>query len=383
MRVHSKARCGKALASQQNLEIKVKTIAVWVLSLSLVGLANETRAATFCVSTGTELRTALMTASANDEADTIKIEVGTYTSTGGAPIAFAYSTAQNFTLIVAGGYVSHPPQMCDQQLDQPEATVLSGSNAKQVMQLYGSPGTIGGQSLSNLTIRDGFTSESGGGLYIGGSGGFTGNVLVRRVIIERNVSSMFGGGMTLYTEGLVNVRNSMFLLNRCGITNCAITATVNAASPATTRAFFGNNTIVGNQCTSGSSCTVTGARFGGSARAVFYNNVFAANSNGDLDLFSFSGGTVDLYYNNLVTRTGTAPTTMVGNIAYANPQFVDLLNDDFRPTLGSPLRNAGTDQFALEPIDLAGELRINENRVDIGAYENSDRIFADAFDLFE
>ena len=360
----------------------MKTIGVWILVLGLAGLANETRAATFCVSTGDQLRIALMTASANNEADTIKIEVGTYTQTGGAPIAFAYSTAQNFTLIVAGGYVSHPPQMCDQQLDQPEATVLSGSNSKQVLQLYGSPGTIGGQSLSNLTIRDGYaTSQSGAGLSIGGAGGFTGNVLVRSVIIERNISTTFGGGMRLYTEGFANVRNSMFLLNRCGMSNCAITATVNAASPATTRAFFGNNTIVGNQCTSGSSCTATGARLGGSASALFYNNVFAANSNGDLDLLSLSGATFDLYYNNLVTRTGTAPTTMVGNIAYANPQFADLLNDDFRPTLSSPLRNAGTEQFVMEPIDLAGQPRVNENHVDIGAYENGDRIFADNFEL--
>ena len=166
-----------------------------------------------------------------------------------------------------------------------------------------------------------------------------------------------------------------------GVADCAITATVNAASGATTRASFGNNTIVGHQCTSGASCTATGARFGGSARALFYNNVFAANSNGDIDLLSLGGGSVDLYYNNYVTATGTAPSLSVGNISFANPQFVDLLNDDLRPTLGSPLRNAGTDEFVLSTQDLAGEARINENRVDIGAYENVDRIFADNFEL--
>ena len=354
-------------------------------AIALAGLAILTagaHAAEFCVSTSAQLQQALMTASSNNQADTIKIETGTYTATGGA-IAFAYSTAQNFTLIVSGGYVSNPPQLCVRQLDNPAATVLSGSDARQVMKLSGSPGTIGGQSVSNLTIQDGLSSQAGAGLSVGGGGGFTGNVLVYRVIVARNVGTQFGGGLAVYSEGIVNIRNNLFLLNRCSMGNCAISATVNAASPATTRAFFGNNTIVGNQCTSGSSCSATGARFGGSASAVFYNNVFAANSNGDLDLFSFSGGVVDLYYNNLVSITGTAPSASVGNIAFANPQFVDLLNDDFRPTLGSPLRNAGTDQFVLETLDLAGEPRINENRVDIGAYENSDRIFADAFDLFE
>ena len=249
------------------------------------------------------------------------------------------------------------------------------------MKLSGATGTTGNQSISNLTIRDGFTSQPGGGLAIGGGGGFAGNIVITRVVIERNVSTTFGGGMSLYSEGIVNVRNNLFLLNRCTTSNCAISATVNAASGASTRAFFGNNTIVGNQCTSGASCAATGARFGGSARALFYNNVFAANSNGDIDLFSFGGGSVDLYYNNYVTATGTAASLTVGNINFANPQFVDLLNDDLRPTLGSPLRNAGTDEFVLSTQDLAGEARVNENRVDIGAYENVDRIFADNFEL--
>jgi hypothetical protein len=354
-------------------------------AVALAALAMVTvrvHAAEFCVSTSTQLQQALMTAASNNQADTIKIETGTYTTTGGG-IAFAYSTAQNFTLIVSGGYVSNPPQMCARQVDNPGATVLSGSNTRQVMQLFGSPGTIGGQSLSNLTIQEGLSSQAGAGLSVGGGGGFSGNVLVYRVIVARNVGTQFGGGMAVYSEGIVNIRNNLFLLNRCGMGNCALSATVNATFPATTRAFFGNNTVVGNQCTSGSPCTATGARFGGSASAVFYNNVFAANSNGDLDLFSFSGGLVDLYYNNLVSITGTAPNASVGNIAFANPQFVDLLNEDFRPRLNSPLRNAGTDQFALETLDLAGMPRVNENRVDIGAYESSDRIFADAFDLFE
>ncbi|MGB2788549.1 MAG: choice-of-anchor Q domain-containing protein, partial [Dokdonella sp.] len=67
----------------------------------------------------------------------------------------------------------------------------------------------------------------------------------------------------------------------------------------------------------------------------------------------------------------------------ANPGFVDLLNDDLRPTLDSPLRNAGTEDFVLSTLDLSGEARINEGRVDIGAYENSDRIFANGFELVE
>lgn len=353
-----------------------------IASLALALLCTGATAAEFCVTNAAELQQALMMAGSNGESDTIKIETGTYAATGGA-VAFAYSTNQNFALNVQGGWVSNPPILCVRQLPSPKATVLSGSDVRQVLKLNGATGTNGSISLSNLTLRDGLTSQPGAGLEIGGGGGFSGNVLVFRVIIERNTGTQFGGGMALYTEGLVNIRNNMFLLNRCSVANCAISATANATDQTAVRVLFGSNTIVGNQCTSGSSCAATGARFGGSARAVFYNNVFAANSVGDIDLFSFSGGSVDLYYNNFVSITGTAPGVSVGNIAFANPQFVDLLNDDLRPTLDSPLVNAGTDQFVLQSTDLAGEQRINDGRVDIGAYENIDRIFANAFDLFE
>ena len=354
----------------------------YLVAMHALALGSTATAAEFCVTTAAQFQQALMMAGNNGQADTIKIETGTYASTGGA-VAFAYNTGENFSLIVQGGWVSNPPVLCARQLPVPTATILSGSDVRQVLKITGATGTIGGLSLSNLTLRDGMTSQTGAGLEIGGGGGFTGNVLVYRVIVERNVSTQFGGGMKVYTEGIANIRNNLFLLNRCTVSNCAISATVNATDPTAVRAFFGNNTIVGNQCTSGSSCTATGARFGGSARAVFYNNVFAANSNGDIDLLSLGSGSVDLYYNNYVSLTGTAPSSTVGNIAFANPQFVDLLGEDFRPTLGSPMRNAGTDQFVLQATDLAGEPRINEGRVDIGAYENSDRIFADAFELFE
>jgi hypothetical protein len=265
---------------------------------------------------------------------------------------------------------------------QPTLTVLSGSDARQVLQLFGSTGTSGAISLSNLTIRNGFSAQQGAGLSIGGGGTYSGNVSVSRVIVERNTSTTIGGGMALFSNGgLVNVLNNLFLLNRCNSANCAISATVNAASAVNHRAFFGNNTIVFNQCAAGASCTETGVRFGGSARAVFYNNAFAGNSNGDLNLLSFGSGSVDLHNNNLVSLTGTAPTIVSGNIAFADPQFVDVLNDDFRLLFSSPLRNAGIDGlFALLSIDLAGRDRVSDSQVDIGAYENDAVVFSNQFE---
>lgn len=345
------------------------------LLIGLALMAADARAAIFCVDTSTELRQALMTAASNGQADSIKIQAGTYS--GVSALAFAYFTSENFAIDISGGYLSN----CGIQLLSPSLTKLTGSDARQVLAVQGTAGTSGGQSISNLTITNGFTSQSGAGLVIGGGGGFAGNVSVSRVVIARNVSTGFGGGMSIFSEGLVNVLNNLFLLNRCGSGNCAFSATVNAPSPVGFRAWFGNNTLVGNACLEGSGCTFPGARYGGSASTVFYNNAFAANLGGDLLLQNFSGGSAELYCNNVVSISGTPPVVMAGNIAFANPQFVDLLNDDLRPRFTSPLRNAGTSTFALLHDDLGGEVRVNEFVVDIGAYENIDRIFADGFEF--
>ncbi|MDQ1240632.1 MAG: hypothetical protein QG577_2818, partial [Thermodesulfobacteriota bacterium] len=56
--------------------------------------------ANFCVTTGTELQTALTTAASNGEDDTIKIVQGTYTGN----FVYAFSEANNLT--VEGGYTS-------------------------------------------------------------------------------------------------------------------------------------------------------------------------------------------------------------------------------------------------------------------------------------
>lgn len=354
-----------------------------IIAALLMGtvFASPADAAVFCVGTNAQLQQAFTDAASNGEADTIQIESGTYTGTNA--VAFAYSTSQNSSLSVSGGWYSNPPdQLCVRQVSNPHATTLSGSDARQVLKLSGAPGTTGYLSISNLTISGGFTAQQGAGLSIGGGAGFLGNIVVTRVIMERNTTTTYGGGMSLYTEGIANVRNNLFLLNRCSIANCAFSFTANAIDTSTTRIFIGSNTVVGNACSSGATCANGGGRFGGSARTLFYNNVFAANVASDIALVDQGGG-IDLYYNNYVTQSGSAPTQLVGNLAYANPGFVDLLNDDLRPTLDSPLRNAGTEDFVLSTIDLQGEPRINEGRVDIGAYESSDRIFANGFDLME
>ncbi|MBL0162386.1 MAG: hypothetical protein IPP82_01705 [Xanthomonadales bacterium] len=52
----------------------------------------------------------------------------------------------------------------------------------------------------------------------------------------------------------------------------------------------------------------------------------------------------------------------------------------FRLRLASPLINSGLG-VSLATVDLDGKPRVNDNSVDIGAYENQDRIFPGNFEL--
>lgn len=353
-----------------------------ILAAMAFAVTGSASAANFCVDTTLELQNALQTAASNGENDTIRIEQGTY-ATSANPVAFAYFTNESFSLNITGGYLTTAlGTSCGAQGLRPETTVLSGSGVRRVIQLAGAAGTNGGLRIANLTIANGFSTTSGAGALLGG-GGFGGNVAISRVIFERNISNAFGGGLSVGVDdgGSLEVINSLFLLNRCGTGHCAMSATVNSANPVPFRALVGNNTVVFNQCATGLSCANTGFRYGGSARAAIYNNAFAGNSNGDLDLNGAGGALAELYNNNLVTLTGVAPALQSGNIAFANPQFVDILNDDFRISYASPLRNAGTEMFAMLTIDLANRPRVREGQIDIGAYENDEVVFADQFEM--
>lgn len=353
-------------------------------AIALAALASfagfDADAAVFCVDTATELRNALNTAAANGQADTIQIVEGVY-SVGSGAVAFPYFTNESEDLALVGGYLAGTSPPCASPSLRPELTVLSGSNARVTLQLFGGPGTSGNLSVATLTVRDGFSTTGAAGVFLGGGNTFSGNIAVNRTIITRNITSADTGGLKVATNGgTVAVRNNLLLLNRCGTTFCAMNVTVNAPTAVSYRGFVSENTVVFNQCASGTSCDDTGARVGGSARIVVHNNAFAGNTVGDLDLGSFGGGSVDLYSNNLVTLTGTPPTNEAGTLNFANPGFVDILDDDFRLRFTSPLRNAGNNGFPKLAVDLAARPRVNEGVIDIGAYENHEVVFVNQFE---
>ena len=69
----------------------------------LVALGGNAVAATFCVNSGAELRSALASSQNNGESDEILVASGIHEVDSGST-AFAYSTSQDFAVSIIGGY---------------------------------------------------------------------------------------------------------------------------------------------------------------------------------------------------------------------------------------------------------------------------------------
>lgn len=360
-----------AARSRRTGYLAVPGVAAFVLSSAVASAAD------FCVTTGPELQSALSAAASNGEDDFLRLRAGTYAVSAGA-VAFAVINFDNFSLNITGGYFEVGPIACLFGAG-PTATVLSGSGVRAVLQLAGASGTNGDLNVRNLTIANGLNSDgSAGGLRIGGFANYTGDILIERVIFDNNVSTTFGGGLSGGTDGgTFTLRNSVFSNNRASINGGAASIANNATSAASYRAFVGNNTFAANACTLGAppSCNNGGIRLGGNARYVVYNNAFAFNAGIDLQ-FPDNG---DLYNNNVPTLSGT-PDAMSGNLAFADPGFVSVGVGNYRLMVSSPLRNAGTASFDTGSLDNDGSPRLNDDRYDIGAYENQAILFRGSFE---
>lgn len=347
-------------------------------------VAQAAQAATFCVDTTGELQDALAEAGSNGANDVIRIKTGTYEyAIPFVAVAFSYETAQDYDITLQGGWTGNG-DTCTRRLFNPASTVLSGSGSSAVLRMTGADGSAGDMIVEQLTIRDGNSSEYGAGLRIGGrsaNGGFNGDIVIERVLFDDNNSSAWAAGLSVETNGGIRVRNSVFHGNSCDVNACAGEFVGFTDDPEQVRNTFGNNTLVGNVCNDGAPGCVTGGFlingwFDYMPHSSVHNNLFALNDGNDLQLISEH---VDVLFNNINQMQGV-PQLDFGNLNIINPQFVSLLDDDYHLQIDSPMRNAGALDIASGAIDHAGAQRVQEGRVDIGAFEFDGLIFQDGFE---
>ncbi|NLX25725.1 MAG: PKD domain-containing protein [Lentisphaerae bacterium] len=216
--------------------------------------------------------------------------------------------------------------------------------------IIGNTAEVGGGTYdgtaNNCTISDNTATEEGGGMRGGAANNCT---------ISGN-SAEYGGGMRGGTANNCTISGNSAEygggMSFCTANNCILSG--NAAF------FYGG----GMEYCTANSCTISGNSAsnygGGMGRGTAKNCIVYGNSapQGN-NLYSAT-----VYF----SCSPDAAHGVDGNITNA-PVFVDALNGDYRLAAGSPCIDAGSNGFVVGALDLAGNPRIVNGIVDMGAYE--------------
>jgi hypothetical protein len=220
---------------------------------------------------------------------------------------------------------------------------------------------LGSSSSHTNTVLVGFTLRNGSDSSGGGSNYGT----LNNCTLSRNRASKYGGGAYYGT-----LNNCTLSGNRAELGGGAYYGTLN------------NCTLTGNSASSGggaydgtlNNCTLTGnsaASSGGGSRFGTLNNCIAWGN-------TLASGVTNNYDGGTFSYSCSAPLPSgTGNIS-VNPLFRLPAAGDFRLSPGSPCLNAGTNGYVVGSTDVLGNPRIQEGRVDMGAYEGEGTLMTDA-----
>jgi hypothetical protein len=332
----------------------------------LVLLGGASQAAVFCVDSVAGLQSALTTAAANGQGDTINVVAGTYALT--TPLTATVS--DNLSVVVVGSW--NPG--CS--VRNAGATVLDGQQQTAVLDIRAQGSSAPGLGIAYLNVTRGYQDAAGSHAGAGAALYTAGPVNVENCSFYANHhDGSFAGGLYAYSGpgSVLTVRNNVFLDNvAAGVGAAYLTAN---GGPAHVH----GNTVVFNQLTATS--VVGGILAAGPGTYELANNLFWQNTGGDV--FNSAGlgsGSLALYNNDIGPVLGAAASAGSGNFS-RDPQFAaGLLNLRLRSS--SPLVNAGDNAPAggIGDYDVTGARRLQGAGVDIGAYE-SDVLFFHGFEL--
>ena len=371
--------------------------------------------------------------------DTLWVAAGTYKPTSAPDGSTADLRDRSFHLItnikIFGGFAGTENELSQRDFLANE-TILSGDfddndsvigigdtlsisnnsdNAYHVFMLTSATSAI----LDGFTIKGGNANGSGqkylngykffqyvgGGIYIR-----SGNIQLSNLKIINNSASIVGGlflqanARTVMTNVHIekNVGNGLTATSQITLTNSTISGNKgrgvdvgglnNSIIRNSVFSFNSNSGIYTNRNTTIVNCTFYGnsAAYGAGIsievssgsiikNCIFWNN-YASNSNGGAfsDVSSDYAPTVEYCLMQPETFYGTG----TGSITNQNPLFVNAEQGDFRLLSGSPALDAGNNTaIAGVPTDIAGNDRIQNTTVDMGAYEGAaspSRVYVDS-----
>jgi len=303
----------------------------------------------------------------------------------------------NDTIIVANGVYApistENKTITIRSVNGAEASFIDGGNATRCATL-GSDETHTNTVLFGFTLTNGLVREAhGGGSYCGtlnncvlsgneaDDGGGASCGILNNCTLSGNKARWYAGASCFST-----LNNCILIGNQAESAGGAYMATLNNCVVAwNTARYFGgganystlNNCVLfGNSANRDgggvdgestlNNCTVVGnmaSRGGGiySSQETYLNNCIVIGN------FAFSGCN---YSESVIFRNScTTPLPSGdGNMA-VYPQFVDVLKLNFRLQAGSPCIDTGDNECVIGNVDTDGNPRIQNGKVDMGAYE--------------
>ena len=343
------------------------------LLLVLLYMSISLKAAEFCVTTAFELYNALSAADSNAAHDIIKIAEGNYATNGSA---FSYRETQGWDLEISGGWTESQGNPCALQLgNNPTGTTLNGNHNNGILEI-----SLFGQAnlrVVGITFNDGYKGFPfrGGGLEVFKFN----NLVLGTIIIENNVfinnQAEFESALMVSGAEEIIIRNNLFVGN-----NAHNSWTISAVQNNGYGIYFTNNTLIYN---SASATNDSGAfiSVSGTSQALVANNVLWGNESTDLYL----SGNGDVYLkNNDLGQMDSNITPLESSGNFSLPPRFESGFLSLPPSVISPLVNAGIkpcsfcpipipfdETWSLGSIDLAGNIRNQKGKVDIGAFESS------------
>jgi len=362
------------------------------ISLLTCASFSPAHAATFCVSTGTQLANALVTSNSNGANDEIKIVSGTLT--GSSQVAtnprwriLPEASDEASTLIVSGGWSTG--NNCSTQTQQADLTVLDAAFEGAALDIRHATPTFSGQiTIRNLTLTRGrsYSSGAASGLNARIVGSLGAQLIIENVFVvaaQTTVSQSGGVSINVDSGGFVRFRNNTVHSNTFTAQQAGSAVSISATAPAV--AYVSNNSIFDNTSTIRAG---SGLALAGVINAT--NNAVADNTSTDVsplqEVYSYDATSMTLRNNHFESAHLLNPFlesgTTDGDPLWTGVGMVRI------PDAVSPLRNSGINSPSggIPAIDIRGDARIVSGTIDRGAVEAvavavplTDAIFSNGF----